>query len=311
MIGLETLQAAIDYIEEHLLEDINYEDVAKFVHMSPYEFHRTFSFIAGITVNTYIRYRRLSIAGQELMHTDAKVIDIALKYCFESADGFAKAFSRFHGVAPSHVKEHSVPLAMYNPLTIRVSMEGGRKIDYRIEKVSESRFLSIVKSFPVEIINDEGNDDIVKFWNECYQKGIVDRLKKFRSNEDKRIFGLCAPLKSNLSYFNYGIGVFIMDDIAKKDDNTLINTIALDNQLKQINIDEAKIDVWKLSEQDYAVFKCYGKNGDCIMQTWESFYKEFLPESGYNSCEKTDFEIYFDDAKNDLFCELWIPVSTK
>ena len=96
MIGLETIQKAIDYMEAHLEDNIHYEDVAAYVNMSPYEFHRTFSFIAGITVNSYIRNRRLSLAGQELLNSDVKVIDLAMKYGFDSADGFAKAFSRFH-----------------------------------------------------------------------------------------------------------------------------------------------------------------------------------------------------------------------
>ena len=80
MIGLETIQKAIDYMEAHLEDGIRYEDVAAYVNMSPYEFHRTFSFIAGITVNSYIRNRRLSLAGQELLNSDVKVIDLAMKY---------------------------------------------------------------------------------------------------------------------------------------------------------------------------------------------------------------------------------------
>ena len=98
MIGLETIQKAIDYMEAHLEDGIRYEDVAAYVNMSPYEFHRTFSFIAGITVNSYIRNRRLSLAGQELLNSDVKVIDLAMKYGFDSADGFAKAFSRCRGL---------------------------------------------------------------------------------------------------------------------------------------------------------------------------------------------------------------------
>ena len=104
MIGYEILQKSVDFIEAHLLDNITYVDVAKQVNMSPYEFHRTFRFISGITPGTYIRNRRLSLAGQELLYTDIKITDLAMKYWFDSADGFTKAFSRFHGITPSAVK---------------------------------------------------------------------------------------------------------------------------------------------------------------------------------------------------------------
>lgn len=304
MIRLDTLQEAIDYIEEHLLDEISYEDVANYVHMSPYEFHRTFSFIAGITVNTYIRNRRLSLAGQELLQTDCKVIDLAVKYGFDSADGFSKAFSRFHGVSPSVAKEKRSALAMYNPLAIRVSLEGGRKINYRIEKECNRKFIAITQAFPVEIINEDDNQDVAEFWSLCCKQGLVDILKTIRDTEDNKIFGLCEPLLKNASYFDYGIGILV------KDENKLEDLLHKANQ--QVgNKEYAPFRVWEVDEQDYVVFECYGTNGDCITKAWETFYKEFLPQSGYGSSEKTDYEIYFENTKNGLFCELWIPIERR
>lgn len=302
MIGLENLQRAIDYIEEHLLDEISYQDVANYIHMSPYEFHRTFSFIAGITVNTYIRNRRLSLAGQELLQKDCKVIDLAMKYGFDSADGFTKAFSRFHGVSPSVAKKKRSSLIMYNPLSIQISFEGGRKINYRIEKRRNRKFIALTQAFPVEIINEEGNEDMSDFWERSYQLGLVNILKNVRGTEDNRIYGLCAPLLENASYFEYGIGILPQDENK------------LEDMLQQANEQAAKqgygsvFRAWEVEEQDYVVFECYGKDGTCIQKAWEIFYKEFLPQSGYESSEKTDYEIYIENAKNDLFCELWIPI---
>lgn len=301
MIGLEILQSAVDYIEEHLLDAISYEDVAYYIHMSPYEFHRTFSFIAGITVNTYIRNRRLSLAGQELLQTDCKIIDLAVKYGFDSSDGFSKAFSRFHGVSPSIAKEKGSSLIMYNPLSIRISLEGGRKINYRIKKEYKRKFIAITQTFPVDIINEDENEDISTFWSETYKQGLADILKCSRDTEDNRIFGLCAPLSKNASYFDYGIGILIKDENRLKKVLNQINNQAANQKF-------APIKVWEVDEQDYVVFECYGTNGDCISQAWTTFYKEFLPQSGYKSSEKTDYEIYFDHAPNGLFCELWIPI---
>ena len=100
MEWIATMQQAIAYMEEHLLEEINYEAVAGHVHTSSYEFHRAFSFLSGMTANTYIRNRRLSLAGREIVETDAKITDIALKYGYDTPESFTKAFTRFHGVAP-------------------------------------------------------------------------------------------------------------------------------------------------------------------------------------------------------------------
>lgn len=302
MIGLTMLQDAIDYIEEHLLDEISYEDVANYVHMSAYEFHRSFSFIAGITVNTYIRNRRLSLAGQELLQSDCKIIDLAMRYGFDSADGFTKAFSRFHGVLPSVAKEKGSLLVMYNPLSIRVSFEGGRKINYCMKKGTNRKFIVVMQTFPVEIINEDDNEDISDFWGASYEQGLVDILKSARNNKDNRTFGLCAPLLENASYFDYGIGILI------EDENKLEEVLAQVNQQANNQGFDNPFRIWEVREQNYVVFECYGKDGECIQKTWEVFYKEFLPQKGYRSSENTDYEIYFDNPKNGLFCELWIPI---
>lgn len=107
MEWIAAMQQAITYMEEHLMEEINYEDVAKHVHTSNYEFHRAFSFLTGMTANTYIRNRRLSLAGKEIVENDAKITDIALKYGYETPESFTKAFTRFRGVAPKYAREES------------------------------------------------------------------------------------------------------------------------------------------------------------------------------------------------------------
>ena len=297
MIGLETIQKAIDYMEAHLEDGIRYEDVAAYVNMSPYEFHRTFSFIAGITVNSYIRNRRLSLAGQELLNSDVKVIDLAMKYGFDSADGFAKAFSRFHGVSPKYARGNGAQLALYNPLSIQVSLVGGKKIDYRIEKVPSRKFLAVAKTFPVEIINEEGNEDIAVFWEESRRSKLIEKLQLMRNAEDSRLFGLCEPLAEHQTFFDYGIGIFLEENVREEE-----LFAKMDESLKE------HIRLWTVEESTYVVFPCIGSDGDCISKTWEFFYKEFLPQSSYVSSEKTDFEIYFENGSKNLFCELWIPV---
>ena len=289
MIGYEILQRSVDFIEAHLLDNITYVDVAKHVNMSPYEFHRTFRFISGITPGSYIRNRRLSLAGQELLYTGIKVTDLAMKYWFDSADGFTKAFSRFHGITPSAVKAGAKSLAMYNPLSIKVTMEGATPIKYKMEELEKVTFLVIPRSFPVEIIEADDDQSISDFWGECIADKKLDLLKSFRSENDGRVFGLCSELKENATDFVYALAVLVPDDFNFSK--------APDGFIK-----------WQLEKSRYVVFNCYGKDGDCISKTWETYFQSFLPQSGLQAKTAPDFEIYFDNGAPDLMCELWIPV---
>ena len=99
-MSIQHIQQAICYMEQHICEPIQYADVAESVHMSNYNFHRTFSFIVGMTAMEYIRKRRLTLAAQELQDTDISVLDAAYKYGYEPPESFSKAFSRFHGSTP-------------------------------------------------------------------------------------------------------------------------------------------------------------------------------------------------------------------
>lgn len=119
MDWIKGLQMSIDYIEEHLTETINYETVAAQSLSSSYHFQRVFGILCGITVGEYIRNRRLSLAGLELAAGNAKVIDVALKYGYESLDSFAKAFKKFHGILPSEVKKGGSNLKSFSRLVLK------------------------------------------------------------------------------------------------------------------------------------------------------------------------------------------------
>ena len=203
-MSIQRIQQAICYMEEHIYENINYTDVAKSVHMSSYNFHRTFSFIAGMTANEYIRNRRLTLAAQELQTTDISVIDVAYKYGYESPESFSKAFSRFHGSTPRQAKQ-----------------------------------------------------------------------------------------KDSKTHFNYGIGIELDKDTDQKE---------LERFIKN------GYSIWKTEPVDYAVFKCFGPDGNCLGETWSKFFNEFVPQTGYMQTDDTDYEIYFDNGESGLFCELWVPV---
>ena len=131
------MQNAIDYIENNLTETIDYEIVAAQSFSSCYHFQRGFSILCGFTIGEYIRNRRLSLAGTELAASDAKVMDVALKYGYESPDSFAKAFQKFHGMLPSQARNNGSNLKSFSRLVLKFSLEGGTVMNYRIEEKNE------------------------------------------------------------------------------------------------------------------------------------------------------------------------------
>lgn len=292
-MSIQWIQQAICYMEEHICENINYADVAKSVHMSNYNFHRTFSFIAGMTANEYMRNRRLTLAAQELQTTDISVIDVAYKYGYESPESFSKAFSRFHGSTPKQAKQKGAKLHLFNPLVIKIILEGGSIMDYRMEHREQQQFIALVRAFPNEITNDDNDTSIPDFWTECSEKNLIEPMKLLRAEGKRDLYGLCSPTKDNESHFNYGIGVAL-------DENTD------QTQLEQFTNNGYVI--WKTFPADYAVFKCYGPDGNCLGETWNKFFKEFVPQTGYVQTDDTDYEIYFENGESGLFCELWVPV---
>ena len=131
------IQNAINYIEDHITEPVDYELVARESFSSSYHFQRVFSILSGYTLGEYIRNRRLSLAGTELATGKEKVIDIAAKYGYESPDSFAKAFQKFHGITPSQARGNGAKLKNFSRLSLKITLEGGNVMDYRIVETEE------------------------------------------------------------------------------------------------------------------------------------------------------------------------------
>ncbi len=292
-MSVQQIQQAICYMEEHIFEDINYIEVAQSVYMSGYNFHRTFSFITGMTANEYIRKRRLTLAACDLQTTDLSVADAAYKYGYESPESFSKAFSRFHGSTPSQAKRKGAKFHLFNPLVIKITLEGGSIMDYRIEHRESQKFIALVRAFPNEISNDDNDHSIPDFWTECYDRNLIEPVKLLRVEGKRDLYGLCSPVKDSETHFNYGIGIMIDEDT---------DTANLEY------FTQNGYSVWKTEPADYAVFKCFGPDGDCLGETWSKFFKEFVPQTGYTQTDDTDYEIYFEKGERGLFCELWVPV---
>nr|WP_281244567.1 AraC family transcriptional regulator [Thermoflavimicrobium dichotomicum] len=128
------MNGALNYIEENLTNDIDFKEVARLAFCSEYHFKRMFSFLAGITLSEYIRRRRLTLAAFELINSDKKIIDIAIKYGYSSPDSFTRAFQNLHGVTPSEARNNGQLLKAYPRMFFQLSIKGGSEMNYRIEE---------------------------------------------------------------------------------------------------------------------------------------------------------------------------------
>lgn len=134
MNWIEGISEVINYIEANLENDLKIEEIAQKAFASSFCFQKSFSMLCGFTVGEYIRNRRLASAGNDLLTTDEKVTDIALKYGYGSIDSFTKAFTRFHGATPTAVRKNGCPIKSYAPLKLEIFVKGGYIMDYRILK---------------------------------------------------------------------------------------------------------------------------------------------------------------------------------
>lgn len=140
------IQKAIDYIEENITEKIDYEEVAKIAYSSTFHFQRVFGIMCGFTLGEYIRRRKLTLAGNDLLNNNMKVIDVALKYGYETPESFSRAFQKFHGILPSQVKNRR-SLKSFSRLSVGIDLTGGTEMNYKIEEKPEMNLVGYKKRF--------------------------------------------------------------------------------------------------------------------------------------------------------------------
>ncbi len=277
---INELQKAVDFIENNLDKDINFSKVAQEVGMSPFYFHRIFSAILGISPTTYIRNRRLTVAAQEISKNNENILDIALKYGFESHEAFSRAFKNFHGVAPKFAKTNGNEFKNYSKVDINLefnSINPNKVLNYRIEEKDTFRVAAILKDFNLDIKNE-----IPEFWKELKNNGT---LQKISNDSTKNVLGICIGTQ-NVFEYQYGIG----REIEETDD---IEDIESKLGMRVIEIPKC----------EWVVFKCEGQDEKDINELWQRIYKEFFITTSYKQSMDIDFELY-----DDKDTEIWIPI---
>ena len=267
----------VNYIETVLDGEIDEKKISSLSGYSYPMFSRLFSMLTEITLSEYIRTRRLTEAAIDLRDTDEKIIDIAMKYGYESPDAFGAAFKKFHDFTPSEVKEGK-PFKLVSRIRLALSVKGGRSMDIKIEKK---------QAFKVAGYNEQNiNSSLCPgVWDKLYGKYSHEELAGIGTGES---VGICHDVESP-DRINYMAG-YITTDVEK----------AKAMGLEVLEVDEA----------EYAVVKLTGKVPECIHSGWKYLMEVFFPEHGYIHSGKPDFEYYFkgDMHSSDYKMELWVPV---
>ncbi|MDO4332449.1 MAG: AraC family transcriptional regulator [Eubacteriales bacterium] len=284
MNWVKIIEDAIDYIEGNITEDLTVGRIAEEVNISAFYFQRGFSMLCGYTVGEYVRMRRLSIAGEELLSSDGTVIDIAMKYGYDSPDSFTRAFTRFHGNTPTDVRRGGAMLKSFAPLHIKLTLDGGSTMEYRIEKKPAFRVMGVAKNFSYE----KANAEVPQFWNEV-----------FMQSEERPVMGM--------------YGVCFDEEMAG---NEFRYMIADDYDAGQAAA--KKLDVHEIREHTWAVFPCRGPMPLPLQEVNRRIFSEWLPASSYEIAEGYNIEYYSNPEDfrmgtqdPEYYAEVWIPVKEK
>lgn len=283
------IQNAINYIENHLTEEIDYDKAAAVAACSSFYFQRIFSILCDISLSEYIRNRRLTLAGNELNASNAKVIDIALKYGYESPESFARAFSKFHGITPSEAKKNGSKLKSFSRLSVKITLSGGSVMDYKIVEKEAFEIIEKVEAHSIE--NETNLKSIPDFWTRSHNDGTVKALFE-NATDNTFIFGVCYGNNSDSAKtFNYSIGAIC-------DENTIVPKGFRKNTIPA---------------RTWAIFECKGAMPKAIQDMWHKITAEFFPTSGYEPTCEMDIEAYTegDMGSENYRSEIWIPVVKK
>ncbi|MFD3447613.1 effector binding domain-containing protein [Microbacteriaceae bacterium 4G12] len=285
MAWVESIQKSINYIENHLLEDITIESIAQQANVSAFHFQRTFTILTDISVGAYVRRRRLTLAAQELSKNDCKIIDLAHKYGYDTPEAFAKAFRRQHGVAPSEARKYVGKLKLYERLIIQVVLKGAEPMKYNVVERDSFQVVGMKREFSVA--NGENYVGIPKFWDEVNADGTSERLAKLNNGTIKGLLGVCAPSSA-------------------KSKQAADYWIAVDYDGKT----PEGMESFHIPASKWVVFEVRGAMPDAMQTAWKQIFSEWFPTSGYEHAGTPDLEVYSEDDpfSPDCYSEIWIPV---
>lgn len=296
------IQRAVDYIEEHLLEEIDYNVVAAQSFSSSYHFQRVFSILCGFTVGEYIRNRRLSLAGEELVKTQIKVIDIALKYGYESPDSFTKAFQKFHGITPSAAKNGG-SLKSFSRLVLKIFLEGGTTMNYRIEEKDEMILTGYKSHFKGVPYGKERAQQEEKLFVTTRAKQWLLRGAKGSSGDDNTDMCIITNIDDNGYDFYYALP---LDKYER--DNMYNTSVTGFEYMKEFGFENIIV-----PKQTYAIFTTEQQPypTDEYMDIRQKIVSEWLSSTDWLIADAPEISVYYWYPKNERqkrYIEIWMPI---
>jgi AraC family transcriptional regulator len=292
----ERLNAAVEYIENHLEDEIDFNAAANIACFSLFHFQRIFQVVNGLTLADYVRRRRLTLAARELSSGKAKIIDIALKYGYDSPDAFTRAFRKLNGVTPQAAREPGVTLVACPRISFQIVLKGGDNMDYRI--IERPAFEVVGKSRRFTTVNGENFIKVPRFWDEfCQDK---------KGNEALMAYSGCqaGPVTGGVE-----LGIcWIAEDAVTKEE--FIYGIGAEKGKGQI---PAGFETRQIPAATWAVFEARGALRPvpaAIQDVTKRIFSEWFPSTGYEHAPQPELEVYPQGDTNDpgYVCQIWIPI---
>ncbi|QDQ15683.1 AraC family transcriptional regulator [Streptomyces spectabilis] len=282
---LERLNQAMEHIEAHLGEPIEARDLARIAMTSEYHFRRLFSALAGVPLSEYIRLRRLSTAGAEVLAGERTLLDIAVRYGYGSGEAFARAFRAVHGVGPSEARRTGAALRSQPRMSFRLIVEGSSSMRYRI--VDKDEFRVVGKKARVPLVHEGANPAIAEFIRSIDAE-TQRRVSALSDQEPKGIVGVSDqldPSRAEGTELDYYHGV-VTGAEAPED-----------------------LDVLAVPAGAWAVFENSGPFPQALQHLWRDVFTQWFPSNPYRSRpgpEILQVDVSEDRARADA--RLWIPV---
>ncbi|QHW31717.1 AraC family transcriptional regulator [Paenibacillus rhizovicinus] len=294
---LKQLQAAIDYIEAHMAEELSLSRIAQVALLSDYHFHRVFQVMAGDTVMEYVRKRRLAKSAYQVAHSEEKLLDIALENGFQNHETFTRAFKRMFDMTPAEYRKRGIRTPAYDKLNVLQRKYnpylGGIQMNFRLETKPAFKVIG----YELQTTSDGENlKQIPAFWQEYIRNGWSQTIPN-RVHKDSPVeLGICHGFNMDAGTFLYLIGME-----AENFDNVPDGLVCRE-------FGEAEYAVFatpKVPEQQFS---------NSIQSTWQAIFNEWFPHSGYEHAGKPEFELY--DSRSGPGNETWemdiyVPVKRK
>ncbi len=279
MEWIERLNKTISYIEEHLTEEISYDELARIACCSTYHFQRMFAYMASIPLSEYIRRRRMSLAAIDLQNGNEKIIDISIKYGYSSPTAFNRAFQSVHGIAPSMAKKEGTPMKSFPPISFKITVKGMKELNYRMEEKTAFRIVGVSHPLDQEVENNFVT--VPKMWQNAAMNGTLEKITPLMNSQPMGVLGVSVC--NDKEDWRYFIAVSSSADTGDS------------------------LEEYMVPACTWAIFNGSG-TGISIQELEQRIVTEWLPTSGFEFDNAPDLEVYLNPDPNNMQYEVWLPI---